>query len=249
MGTARIGRDKRDFSRHETVYVDPDYERLRAAAGLDDHDARITRGVIAGGSSIETLGGLVALVVTLAGFSALPFQMAGVAVIALGFALFAQGIAITSRWRDAARRLAKSRGPRPELIGSGVSVEMFAGLVGIVLGILALSGVQPLSLLPSAAIVFGGALLLGGAVQPDLVYLAPERNPKVARMTYGAIQTSGGVMVLVGVASVVLGILALLEVGPTLALTLIALLSLGVALSFAGGALTTRLVRHLTRPR
>lgn len=248
MGTARIGRERRDLSKHETVYVDPDYDRLRASAGLDDHDARITRGVIAGGSSIETLGGLVALVVTIAGFSTLPLQMAGVAVIALGVALFAQGVAVTSRWNDAAERLGKSRRPRPELIGSGVSVEMFAGIVGIVLGTLALSGVQPLSLLPSATIVFGGALLLGGAVQPDLVYLAPERNPKVARMTYSAIQTSGGVMVLVGVASVALGILALLEVGPILSLTLIALLALGVALLFAGGALTTRLVRHLTHP-
>jgi len=248
MGTARTGRDKRNLSKHETVYVDPDYDRLRATVGLDDHEARVTRGVIAGGTSIETLGGLVALVVTIAGFSTLPFQMAGIAVIALGTALFAQGFAVTSRWRDAAKRLAKSRWPRPGLTGSGVSVEMFSGLVGILLGALALSGVQPLSLLPFATIVFGGALLLGGAVQPDLVHLAPEKNPKVAQITYSAIQTSGGVMVLVGVAAVVLGILALLEVGPTLPLTLVALLSIGVALLFAGGVLTTRLVRQLTHP-
>ncbi len=249
MGTARTGREKRrDLSKHETLYVDPDYNRLRTAAGLEDHDERITRGVIAGGSSIETLGGLVALVVTIAGFSILPFQMAGIAVIALGIALFAQGLAVMSRWRDAVKRFSKTRGTRPQLIGGGVSIEAFAGLIGIVLGIIALSGVNPLVVLPAAVTVFGGALLLGGATQPDLVFLAPERNPKFAKLTYDAIQTSGGIMVLVGVAASVLGILGLLGVGPILTLTLVALLSIGAALLFAGGALTARLVRRLAHP-
>lgn len=247
MGTARSRRDLRDLAKHETVYVDPEYDRLRRIARLDDHDASITRGVLAGGSTLETLGGLAAVVVSIAGFSTLPFQMASIAAIALGLALFAQGIAVMSRWRDAATRLAKGRGPRPELVGGGVSIEAFAGLGGIILGLLALSGVRPLVLLPAAVTVFGGALLLGGATQPDLVYLAPERNPKVASVTYNAIQTSGGVMVLVGVAAAVLGILGLLSVGPTLTLTLVALLAIGTALLFAGGALTARLVRRPAR--
>lgn len=249
MGTVRTGRDKRrDLAKHETLYVDPDYTRLRAIAGLEDHEARITRGVVAGGSSVETLGGLVALGVTIAGFSTLPFQMASIAVLALGVALFAQGLAVMTRWRDAVKRFAKARGARPELIGGGVSVEAFAGLVGIVLGIVALSGVNPLVVLPAAVTVFGGALLLGGATQPDLVFLAPERNPRIARVTYDAIQTSGGIMVLVGVGASVLGILALLDVGPVLTLTLVALLAIGAALLFAGGALTARLVRRMTHP-
>ena len=76
-----------------------------------------------------------------------------------------------------------------------------------------------------------------------LVFLAPEKNPKVARVTYDAIQTSGGIMVIVGIAACVLGVLALLAVGPVLVLTLVALLAIGAALLFAGGALTARLVR------
>jgi hypothetical protein len=166
----------------------------------------------------------------------------------LGMALFAQGLAVMSRWRDAVKRFAKGRGTRHELIGGGVSIEAFAGLVGVVLGILALSGVNPLVVLPTAVTVYAGALLLGGATQPDLVFLAPERNPRIAKLTYDAIQTSGGVMVLVGVAAAVLGILALLEVGPILTFTLVALLAIGAALLFAGGALTARLVRRPMAP-
>ncbi len=253
MGYARSGREKRDLSKHETLYVDPDYDRLRTAAGFDAYEERLTRGVLAGGSTLETLGGLVGLVVAIAGFSTLPFQMAGIAIIAIGIALFAQGLAVMSRWRDAVKRFeARSaprgvRGPTPELRG-GISTEVFGGLAGVVIGILALSGVAPLVLLPAGVTLFGAVLLLGGAAQPDLVFLAPEKNAKYARVTYTAIQTSGSIMALVGVASAVLGILGLLRVGPILTLTLIALLAIGSALLFAGGALTARLARRIVHP-
>ncbi|NVB83719.1 MAG: hypothetical protein HOV81_35420 [Kofleriaceae bacterium] len=240
MGYARSGRDRRDLSKHETVYEDPDYEKLRAG---QTRRQKVTRNVLAGGTSLETLGGLVAIVVCLVGFSQMPFQMAAVGAIAIGLALFAQGAAVAARWRDTVRRIEGMKLPPQELAG-GVSTEVFGGLTGVVLGILALLGVKPLVLLPAAAIVFGGALLLGGAAQPDLVYLAPERNPRVARQTYSAIQTSGGVMVLVGVASAVLGILGVLKVGPVLTLSLVAYLAIGAALVFAGGALTARLLRR-----
>ncbi len=242
MGYARSGRDKRDLTKHETLYEDPEYEGMRA--GTAKREQKVTRSVLAGGTSLEALGGLVAIVVCIVGFSQLPFQMAGIGAIAIGFALFAQGASIAARWRDTARRVEGLRLP-PQEIAGGVSTEVFGGLTGIVLGILALMGVKPLVLLPAAAIVFGGALLLGGAAQPDLVFLAPERNPRVARTTYNAIQTSGGVMVLVGVAAAVLGILGVLRVGPVLTLALVAYLAIGASLVFAGGALTARLLRRL----
>lgn len=245
MGTARTGRDRRDLSKFETLYEDPDYERLRALTEGSRREMRRASNVFAGGSTLETLGGLTALVFAIIGFSYRPFTMASIATIAIGVALFSQGTAIMARWHEALRRLEGARFEKREL-ASGVSTEMFGGLAGIVLGMLALVGVKPLVLLPVAAMVFGGALLLGGAAQPDLVYLAPERNPKLARVTYSAIQTSGGVMILVGIASVVLGILAVLSVGPILTLTLVALMAIGVALVFAGGALAARLVHRVT---
>lgn len=235
---------RRDLSKYETLYEDPDYDRLRA---FDEkrRNEKLTSGVLAGGSSLETLGGLAAVILAILGFSRAPVIMGACATIAIGIALLALGASIMARWRHALQRTKGTRLDRREL-AEGVSTEVFGGVVGIVLGVLALTGVVPTVLLPVAAIVFGGSLLLGGTLQPDLVYLSPERNPKYARLTYSAIQASGGIMVLVGVASAVLGILALVEVGPPLGLALVAMLSIGFALVLAGSSLTVRFLRWFT---
>ncbi|HEY5949401.1 MAG TPA: hypothetical protein VIV40_28095 [Kofleriaceae bacterium] len=229
------------MTKYETVYEDPEYHRIAAPARRAD---RITTGMLAGGSSLETIGGLAAVILCVVGFQERPVEMAAIATIAIGVALLSQGAAVMARWRHAVGKLEGTRPDRNELV-EGVSTEVFGGLVGIVLGVLALVGIKPIVMLPVAAIVFGGSLLLGGAAQPDLVYLAPDKNPRFARATFSAIQASGGIMVLVGVASAVLGILALLDVGPPLSLTLVAMLSIGFSLLFAGGALTTRFVHRL----
>jgi hypothetical protein len=241
MGTARPRRDQRDLTKYETLYQDPDYERIRTLSAT--REARATRTVVAGGSSLETLGGLTALVTAVVGFVELPFHMAGVATVALGIALVAQGIAVTSRWRDALAAIEGTRARQADLV-KGISTETFAGMVGVMLGILALAGVAPLVVLPAAVLAYGGALVIGGAAQPDLVYLAPERNPRFARVTYDAIQSSGSIMVLVGIAAAVLGTLALASLGPVLTLTLVALLSIAASLMFAGGVLTARLLHR-----
>lgn len=243
MGTVRSGRDRRDLSKFETIFEDPEYERLRAFSGAR-HEDRVTAATFAGGASLETLGGLAAIILGVLGFSTAPFSMASAATICIGVALFAQGSAVMARWRDTLHRLEGARFNRQELVG-GLSTEFFAGFVGIVLGILAVADIKPLIMLPVASLVFGGALLLGGAAQPDLVYLAPDRDPKVARATFGAVQTSGGVMVLVGIAAAVLGILGVLAVGSILTTVLASLIAIGFALAFAGGAATTRFARRL----
>ena len=237
MGYARKYHPEK-LAKHETLYEDPDYHRLRPFGG-----DRVTTGIFTGGSTLETIGGLVAVVVAVIGLSYLPIELAAIATIAIGVGLAAEGASIMARWREALRKLDGARFDRNELVG-GVSTEVFGGVVGIVLGVLALIGMQPLVLLPVAAIVFGGSLLLGGAAQPELVFLQPERNPRYARVTYSAIQASGGVMVLVGVGAAVLGILALLDVGPIVTLTLVAMLAIGAAMLFAGGALTARFIRR-----
>ena len=234
---------RRDLSKYETIWQDPDYERLaRAATGRLD---RVTQGMLAGGSTIETIGGLAAVVLSVLGFSHQPVEMGAIATIAIGVALLSQGAALMARWRHAIATLEGTRPVRDELV-EGVSTEVFGGIVGIVLGVVAFVGIKPDVMLPVAAIVFGGSLLLGGAAQPDLVYLAPERNPRYARATFSAIQASGGIMVLVGVGAAVLGILALLEVGPALAFALVAMLAIGFSLVLAGGSLTARFLRRVS---
>jgi hypothetical protein len=235
---------RRDLSKYETVWQDPEYDRLAAALAAPKRD-RASAGTLAGGSALETLGGLTAVVLGVLGFSQRPIEMAACATIAIGFALLAQGVSIMARWRQTTQQIVGTRPDRDELV-EGLSTEVFGGIVGIVLGVVALAGVRPAVMLPVAAIVFGGSLLLGGAAQPDLVYLAPERNPRYARATFSAIQASGGIMVLVGVAATVLGILGLLEVGPPLSFALVAMLSIGFSLVIAGGALTARFARRFT---
>jgi hypothetical protein len=234
---------RRDLSKYETVWQDPEYEQLAAVAGVK-RDDRITNGMLAGGSTLETLGGLAAVVLSVVGFQERPIEMCAIATIAIGVALLSQGASIMARWGHTAAKLQGSKPDRNELV-EGVSTEVFGGVVGIILGVIALIGIKPAVMLPVAALVFGGSLLLGGAAQPDLVYLAPEKNPSYARATFRAIQASGSIMVLVGVAAAVLGILGLLGVGPPLSLSLVAMLSIGFALLFAGGALTARFAHRL----
>jgi hypothetical protein len=234
MGTV-IPDKKRDLSRHETIYEHPDAARLLKPD-------RKTVVIVESGASLEVLAGLAAIVVTVIGIDGYrPLTMAAVSTLLLGIALVTQGGAIASRWRTMLRRLDGIRYDRSELIG-GIGTEVFGGAVGVVLAILALSGVVPRVLIAVAAIVFGGALLLGGAARPELSNLAPGRDSRAQ-----AVEASGGIMVIVGIAAAVLGILALLDVGPILVLALIALLCVGAALVFAGGALAARL-NPLRRP-
>src|SRR3954471_13675587 len=116
MGTARQGRDRRDLSKYETVFEDPDYERLRIAT-TSRRAERITNATFAGGSSLETIGGLAAMILAVIGFSPLPFYRAAVATIAIGVALLAQGSAVMARWRDALRRIEGAKFDRQELVG------------------------------------------------------------------------------------------------------------------------------------
>jgi hypothetical protein len=224
----------RDLSRHETIWEHPDADALLAPD-------RKTIAAIEGGSSLEAMCGLAAIVLSVIGIAGFdPFTMGGVAVITIGLALVAQGGAIAARWNEALRRLDGTHYDRSELLG-GIGTEVFGGIVGIVLGVLVLAGVAPLTLLSVAPIVFGGALLLGGAAQPELAAIA---GPAGRTSVQEAVEASGGIMVLIGIASAVLGILSLLEVGPILTLALAALLSVGATLFFAGGALAARFMRR-----
>ena len=243
MGYVRTGLPPRDLSKHETIYPRND-ANIDHRISVETEADRTTTAVVTGGASVELLGGCAAIVLAIIGVAGFhPLYMLSIAVIAAGVALLAEGGSIAARWNDVIRRLEGDRYDRSELVG-GIGTEVFGGAVGIVLGILALVGVNPFVLLPVAAIVFGASLLLGGAAQPELESLVPEHDPRYRRITRDAIQASGGVMVMVGIAAAVLGILALLSVGPILTLSLVAMLCVGGALLVAGGALTARFTRR-----
>lgn len=208
-------------------------------------DEKLTATAITGGSTLEVAAGACAIalaVIGLAGYFA--FYTASISTIAVGVALLAYGGAVAVRWRSMIRRLQRQG---EDIVAGGVGTEIVGGVVGIVLGALALAGIQSLTLLAVAAIVLGGSLLLGGAAQPELAIFSFDRDPKIERVTRRSLEASGGVMVLVGVAAIVLGILALLAVGPSLTLVMVAMLALGVGLLVGGGATAARFGHRLSQ--
>jgi hypothetical protein len=205
---------------------------------------KFTEQVLVTGTTAEAIGGFAAAVLAIVGLlSGWSYTFCGIAAIAAGVGLLAHGVAITSRWREVMSRLDPNRYDRGE-IGGGIAFEVMGGLASIVLGVLAVAGIAPFVMLPAAVIVFGVTLLLGGATQPGLVELSPERDPRFAKLTHDASFASGGVMVLVGIAAAVLGLLAFIGVGTIITLSLIAMLCVGVALFLAGSALSARFVHR-----
>ncbi|HTR50998.1 MAG TPA: hypothetical protein VMJ10_09860 [Kofleriaceae bacterium] len=250
MGYVRTGDNNRQNNEPETLYRAPDEiisdTRGAAQAAFEQRAQQTTERVFTGGTSLEVIGGAAAVVLAIIGISSyMPLAMCAIATIAIGCALLSHGGSIAARWNHALARIERDRGERAEL-ASGVGTEVFAGAAGIVLGVLALAHVLPHVMLPVAAILFGGSLLLGGSASAELEKLAPERGTgRAARVTHQAIQASGGVMVLVGIAAAVLGILGLIHVGPYLTLSLIAMLCVGAALVFSGSSLAARFVHRM----
>jgi hypothetical protein len=205
---------------------------------------KTTAATITGGSSLEALGGAGAVVLAILALSGiLPFFLTAIATIAIGGALLAHGLAVAARWNDTVARVGAET-ERVELAG-GMSSEVLGGAAGIALGILALANVIPMVLLPIAAIVLGGSILLATPAQPEVARLAREPDAKYDRITYEGVQATSGAMALAGAGAVVLGILALLHVGPVLVLSVIAMLAVGGAELLSGGALTARFAHNL----
>ena len=96
-------------------------------------------------------------------------------------------------------------------VGGEAMVDCLTGITGIVLGILALVGINAVHLVPAALIVFGGALLLGGAMQmrPKAAPLVNTAAGQVQIVSHQGSAAAGGMEVMVGIAAIVLGILSL----------------------------------------
>lgn len=231
--------------RQEVIYNNDEERRSGADRRHATHGDTVAAATLTGGSSLELIGGGAAVVLSIIGLSGyMPLYMTSIATIAIGGALLAYGAAGAARVVGAMQRLEADRVTRIEL-GAGLGSEIFGGAGGIALGILALAGVMPFTLLSVAAIVFGGAIILGAPAQNDLARLAPDRDRRVGRLTFEAVEASMGAMVLAGISSIVLGILAVIQVGPALTLVMCSMLAVGGALFFGGSAMTARLVRRL----
>jgi len=192
------------------------------------------------GSVGEAVGGAAALVLAILGLiGILPQTLAAIGAIAVGAALLLGGGALAGQYS----RIVTTRAPtraRQEIAGA-LGFQALAGAAGIVLGILALLGVQSVLLLAIAALVFGVALVAAGSGMARLAQSARWLRGDPARPREAeSIDTAGGWEGLIGISAVVLGILALTG-HASLTLVLVAMLSVGAAILFAGSLVAARL--------
>jgi hypothetical protein len=191
----------------------------------------------ASGAAVEAGLGLVAVLAAipaLAGFFVVP--LTGAAVIAAGAALMFDGAAA------AAEEARAHPGTERELVG-GFGAASLAGMGAIALAILALAGIERMTLLPVAAIVLGSGMLLNTGTTVRAQEVPPTSTGEVPRRSPFA---TWSIHTLAGAGAIPLGILALLDNAP-IVLTLIAVLAVGAGLALSGAAIGGRMVAMFSR--
>jgi hypothetical protein len=183
---------------------------------------------------------IVLAVIALAGTSS--SALASIVTILVGVSLMVQ--AFTSAVENS-KVTAADAAPIPDL-GGEVMVDGLSGFTGIVLGILALVGMNAPYLVPSALIVFGGALLLSGAIG-----LRPRASQSAAPggqtqvVSYQSSAAASGMEILIGIAAIVLGILSLTFVGSWV-LALVGFIAVGAALLMVSATFGGTMMRLFT---
>jgi len=203
--------------------------------------------IVAGGSLAEGVAGSGAIVLSIVGLAGImaPFMVA-IATILAGLALLLEGGSMGVRFPSLAHETTHGRLGVIEL-GGGMSAEMLGGIGGIVLGILALLGVYPMTLVPIAAIAFGATLLLGAGATARLNDLQIERacdEKETRHVARAAVRSAEGIQILTGVGSGILGILALTGYDPMI-LGLVAMLAVGLSDLLSGAAISGRMISAL----
>jgi hypothetical protein len=169
-----------------------------------------TTKVIGNSAILESIGALATIALAVVGLAgALPTVMAAIATIVLGAAILIEGGAFAARFSEGVSRSGTTG--QPLEWSERLSIEFLGGLTGIVLGVLALLGTAPLTLLSVAALVYGVTFMLGG-------------------ISMGSHSQS-----ILGFAAVVLGIVAIVGLSP-MPLVLAALATLGASALLAGSA-------------
>ncbi len=170
-----------------------------------------------GGAILEGIGGIAVIalaIVGLAGVFSTP--MAAIATIVLGAAILIEGGAFAASHREVVTGEGSARGRALEW-SEGLSVEFLGATAGIILGILALLGAAPATLVSVAALVFGATFASSG-----LLGIGSSR-----RLVFG-------------LAAFILGLLAVCGLG-SVTLVLVTLLCLGASTLFRRAETGTRM--------
>lgn len=139
------------------------------------------------------IAAIVLAVIALAGISAV--VLASIVTIVIGVGLMAQA------FNSAAESPAGVAGGQPREIGGEVMVDILTGIAGVILGVLALVGINAPHLVPAALVIFGGALLLSGALamRPRSAAV-PTGGGQVAVVVSQGAAAAGGMEIMIGIA-------------------------------------------------
>lgn len=189
----------------------------------------------AGGLAItEGVTGLAAVALSIIGLTNIhPWLLASVATIALGAVFVFEAGSIGARFLSYEQT---SPGVTSRPFGSFMTAGFLAGCAGIALGILALLAVVPKVLIPVAIVVYGASLILDSGMRARLSQLEGEHSgwtPASQEMAREAASASSSIQMLAGLGAVTLGILAIIGFASQV-LTLVALLSVGAVILLAG---------------
>ncbi|MFN8624569.1 MAG: hypothetical protein U0587_01060 [Candidatus Binatia bacterium] len=196
-----------------------------------------TRELESGGSLTQAIGGAAAIVLSILGLVHVEsLLLASIATIVVGASFLIAGSALVARY---SKFLSKSESHvANEVVGEGMAMESLGGAAGIVLGILSLVGAGATTLLPVAAIVFGGSLLLASGTAFRLNAATAHRGEDGGEV----LDFSAGPGVLIALSGIVLGVLALAGISP-IVLSLAAMLSFGVAVLVSGASLASMMTK------
>ncbi len=199
--------------------------------------------VVRGGSMVGSIAGAVTIILAILGLgSIMPELMVPLAVIALGAAFLFEGGTIAARFSDFLTETSKARRDVPKL-GTGVTIEVVGGVVGAILGILAILKVLPAVLTPVAVLVYGITLVFGSGVATwfdSLLTARSGEHEEYGKTAHDAVIVSAGVQLILGLTGIILGILALVGISPSL-LSLSAVLCVGFAALVTGSAISARM--------
>ncbi len=215
-------------------------------------DTEATERVAAGSSLAEVIAGAAGIVLPILGLvGVLPLTLASVAFIAIGAGMLLQGGALSAQSKSLMGLAGQSRSDSAELIG-GMSAEVLGGAAVSALGVLALLRVAPETLLPIAAIVAGGAMVLAAGTTARLAsarFGTASMDATKHHVLQESVRAAAGAEVLAGLAAIVLGILVLANVGTAhdqLTLALVSALALGGTLFLNGTTVGARMTALLS---
>ena len=199
------------------------------------------------GGFADAVGGLATIVLAIVALDGVRSDiLLPIATIVFGAALLVHGGAMLSEYAHVIFPPgASTMSGSEDFSGGSLSAVFLVGAAGVVLGILALLGIEPTALTSIAVIAFGSALILSSNAIWHLHVLKRSsmtmdtRDWRVGGEVLAREMASGsaGMQALGGLAALVLGILATVGTNPTV-LTIVALLVLGAVIVLTGGAMS-----------